>query len=68
MKKTTPPTDMTTVTIDPAKTVGPIKTMNAVNNGPSKARADQSRGNFDAYKAARIDRLIAFDEDGYLDE
>ena len=54
MKKTTPPADMTTVTIDPAKTVGPIKPMNAVNNGPSKARADQSRGNFDSYRAARI--------------
>ena len=54
MKKTTVPADMTTVTIDPAKAIGPIKPMNAVNNGPSKARSDQSRGNFDAYKAARI--------------
>ena len=54
MKKTTPPTDMTTVTIDPAKAIGPVKFMNAVNNGPSQPRADQSRGNFDSYKAARI--------------
>ena len=54
MKKTTPPTDMTTVTIDPAKAIGPVKIMNAVNNGPSQPRADQSRGNFDSYKAARI--------------
>ena len=45
MKKTTPPTDMTTVTIDPAKAIGPVKIMNAVNNGPSQPRADQSRGN-----------------------
>ena len=42
------------VTVDPAKEVGPIKIMNAVNNGPSKARADQSRGNFADYRALRI--------------
>ena len=28
------------VTVDAADEVGPIKVMNAVNNGPSKARAD----------------------------
>ena len=32
--------------------IGPIKRMNAVNNGPAKARSDQSRGNFDTYSAA----------------
>ena len=42
------------VTVDPSAEVGPIKAMNAVNNGPSKARADQSRGNFADYKAARF--------------
>ena len=42
------------VTVDAADEVGPIKIMNAVNNGPSKARADQSRGNFADYKALRI--------------
>lgn len=33
---------------------GKMKPMHAVNNGPYRARNDQSRGNFDAYKAARI--------------
>ena len=42
------------VTVDVAKEVGPVKIMNAVNNGPSKARADQSRGNFADYRALRI--------------
>ena len=42
------------VTVDAVDEVGPIKIMNAVNNGPSKARADQSRGNFADYKALRI--------------
>ena len=42
------------VTVDAADEVGPIKVMNAVNNGPSKARADQSRGNFAEYKALRV--------------
>ena len=42
------------VTVNPADVVGPVKIMNAVNNGPSKARADQSRGNFTDYKALRI--------------
>ncbi len=54
MKSTKETLDMTTVTIDPAKTLGPVKFMNAVNNGPSQPRRDQSRGNFDAFKAARI--------------
>lgn len=33
---------------------GPVKPMHAVNNGPKKKGTDQIRGNFDAYKAARI--------------
>lgn len=52
--KTKEPRTITTVSIDPTKSVGQIKLMNAVNNGPSKARSDQSRGNFDSYKAARL--------------
>ena len=42
------------VRVDPSATVGPIKPMNAVNNGPSKARADQSRGNFSDFRVARF--------------
>lgn len=42
------------VTVDANDVVGPVKIMNAVNNGPSKARADQSRGNFASYKALRV--------------
>lgn len=42
------------IVVDPAKTVGPVKPMNAVNNGPIPSRGDQSRGNFAEYKAAKI--------------
>lgn len=42
------------VTVDPTVEIGPIKAMNAVNNGPTKARADQSRGNFADFQALRI--------------
>jgi len=44
------------VTVDVAKEVGPIRLMNAVNNGPSikKPGGDQKRGNFETYKAARF--------------
>lgn len=42
------------VTIDPSVVVGKIKLMNAVNNGPCKAPEAQSRGNFEAYRAARF--------------
>ena len=45
---------MATVTVDLNKTVGRIKPMHCVNNGPVKARSDQVRGNFEAYKAANI--------------
>jgi len=43
-----------TVNIDFGKTVRAIKPMNAVNNGPHPKRADQTRSNFDSYKAAKI--------------
>lgn len=42
------------VTVDAETVRGPIKAMNAVNNGPTKPRSDQSRGNFDAYAALKI--------------
>ena len=43
-----------TVEADPAAVLGRIKPMNAVNNGPIKARSTQSRGNFDAFRALEI--------------
>ena len=44
------------IAVDAAASVGPIKLMNSVNNGPAvpPVLGDQLRGNFDAYKAARI--------------
>ena len=45
---------MSTVSIHYGKTVGDIKIMHAVNNGPYPAREDQKRGNAPAYAAARI--------------
>ena len=44
------------VTVDAGKTLGPIRAMNAVNNGPTVAPVlgDQKRGNFVDYRAARI--------------
>lgn len=36
------------------ETTGAIKPMNAVNNGPKKEGADQTIGNFDAYKSLHI--------------
>lgn len=42
------------VRVKPSVPVGPVKLMNGVNNGPSRARSDQSRGNFDEYKALAI--------------
>ena len=45
---------MTIVRIDASCTLGPIKPMNAVNNGPVVARSDQSRGNFADFRALRV--------------
>ncbi len=42
------------VMVDPNEEVGAIKIMNAVNNGPTKPRTDQSRGNFEEYAALKI--------------
>ena len=40
------------VVVDSSEEIGPIKRMNAVNNGPRVAPANQRKGNFEAYKAA----------------
>lgn len=45
---------MAHITIDCTTEIGRIKPMHAVNNGPIYARSDQTRGNFDLYKAAGI--------------
>ena len=44
------------VAVDLAKEIGPVKLVNAVNNGPSvkKPGGDQKNGNFEDYRAARI--------------
>ncbi len=44
----------TFVTVDPSRALGPVKPMNAVNNGPVFARSDQSRGNFADFRALRV--------------
>ena len=55
MKKLDTLQDATVVTIDPRRTLGPIRPMNAVNNGPAAPNdADFVRCNFHSYKAARI--------------
>lgn len=45
---------MSQITIDVGRSIGKIKPMHCVNNGPIKARTDQVRGNFDTYKALEI--------------
>ena len=45
---------MSTITLNPDCVLGTIKPMNAVNNGPIKARSDQSRGNYEEYAAAKF--------------
>ncbi len=45
---------MSEIRIDFAKCSGRIKPMHCVNNGPLPKRGDQTRDNFDTYKAAKI--------------
>ena len=45
---------MNTIAIDPSQPLGPIKPMNAVNNGPLVAHKDQTRGNVTSFKALHI--------------
>ena len=49
------------VTIDPMREQGLIKRIHGVNNGPVKARADQCKGNFPAFKAAEIPSVRTHD-------
>ncbi len=43
------------ITVDPGRVLGPVKPMNAVNNGPVVASSkEQTRGNFTEYKALHI--------------
>ena len=46
--------EVRTIVVMPGKTLGAIKPLHGVNNGPITPRAYQSRSNFTAYKAARI--------------
>ncbi|MBQ7689544.1 MAG: hypothetical protein IJT27_10055 [Clostridia bacterium] len=45
---------MAVLSIDSCRSVGKIKPMHCVNNGPFTSRTDQARGNFEAYKALEI--------------
>ena len=45
---------MANITIDFNKVSGKIKNMHSVNNGPLAKKNDQTRSNFDDYKAAKI--------------
>ncbi len=45
---------MNSILIDPSTSLGPIKPMNAVNNGPLVARKDQTRGNLLSFQALHI--------------
>lgn len=40
--------------VDDATECGPIKLMNAVNNGPTKPKSDQTVGNFEEYRSLGI--------------
>ena len=42
------------VTVERGVELGPVKIMNAVNNGPKMKPSDQTRGNFDEYAALEI--------------
>lgn len=42
------------ITADFSRSIGPVRPMHAVNNGPTKPRADQSRGNFNEWVEAGI--------------
>ncbi len=45
---------MAHIILDPTTVVGKMKPMHAVNNGPIRARSDQTRGNFDLFRDAGI--------------
>ncbi len=45
---------MKNIIVDFSKTLGPMKIMHAVNNGPAGSKTRQSLNNFDLFQAARI--------------
>lgn len=45
---------MPTINIRSSEIIGKMKPMHAVNNGPVRGRASQTRGNFDTFKALNI--------------
>lgn len=46
--------EVRTIVVMPTNTLGAVKLLHGVNNGPTRPRSYQSRSNFTAYKAARI--------------
>ena len=55
-----------TVAVDFAAACGPVKPMNAVNNGPVGGSADARHGNFAEYRAARIPFARTHDAAEYI--
>ena len=55
-----------TVTVDFAADCGPVKPMNAVNNGPVGGSAKVRHGNFAEYRAARIPFARTHDASEYI--
>ena len=55
-----------TVAVDFAAACGPVKPMNAVNNGPVGGSADARHGNFAEYRAARIPFARTHDASEYI--
>ncbi|MBO4540025.1 MAG: hypothetical protein J5781_07075, partial [Clostridia bacterium] len=45
---------MTRIKVDFSQKIGPIKAMNAVNNGPLPIAEERAVNNFDAYRKLRI--------------
>ena len=55
-----------TVAVDFSAACGPVKPMNAVNNGPVGGSADARHGNFAEYRAARIPFARTHDAAEYI--
>ena len=55
-----------TVAVDFSAACGPVKPMNAVNNGPVGGSADARHGNFAEYRAARIPFARTHDASEYI--
>jgi len=52
---------MAEIRVDFENIIGKIKPMHAVNNGPLKKREDQTRHNYESYKAAKIPYMRTHD-------